>query len=502
MSLRLRERFRSGELDYGLIALVHLVAVGVYRWMGVGFDSKMMSAAMQFADQEWLRRDLLGTVWYLHSQPPGFNLLLGIAAKTGHPVGVMSLIHLLCGLALGPLTASIAAQLGVRRWVALALGVIVAVRPDLMLYEHWMFYSLPVVTAVTATVWCGLRAVGGGGRRWFAATGIGAATALSMHMLVNPAWVAMLGAVLAFGGVGWRRVAIVVAPALLLTMGMMVRNAVVIDQFTLSSWTGPNLSNVTTYRIPEAERQRLVDDGVLSQMAVERSWFIPFDRLDPSDSHFSRCPEPIGNEVVDNPDRPSSTNQNYNFRCYLPFYADDLANVKWTILNRPSAWLNGQVHAWALYFNPPEVNASMLPNLEETESLRKVVRVVELQPGASISPFSPGWGERNWRSTQITEVILFALATIGLGLSARRFPARSSGRTGRLLVVGTIAVLAVSANALELGENNRFRLMVIPLVMAGAAAAVSDVLARRRELVDVAAGDQHCRRDSEPTDTD
>lgn len=502
MSVSLRERVRSGELDYPAIALVHLLAVAFYRAIGVGFDSKMMSAAMQFADEEWLRTDLVGTVWYLHSQPPGFNLLLGLAVKTGHPVGVMSLVHLLCGLALGPLTAAIASRLGVNRWAALAVGLIVAVRPDLLLYEHWMFYSLPVVTAVTATVWCGLRAVDGGGRRWFVATGLAAAAGMSMHTLVNPIWILTMCAVLAFGGIGWRRVLIVAAPGLVLATGMVVRNGIVIDQWTLSSWTGPNLSHITTFRIPESERQRLVDDGTLSRMAIDRSWFIQFDSLDPSAEEFERCGDPIGNDVVDNPDRPNSTNQNFNFRCYLPFYADELDDATWTILHRPSAWLDGQIHAWGLYFNPPEVNASMSSNLDATDGLRQVVRVVELQPGASISPFSPGWGERNWRSTQITEVIVFVLATIGLGLSARRFPARSSARTGRLMVVGTIAVLAISANSLELGENNRFRLMVIPLVMAGAAVTVSDMLARRRELVDVAAGDQHCRRDPEPTDTD
>jgi len=98
----MRKWTRSPDLPY-LLALAALFAVSrvVFRLVGVRFSTDQLHIAIQYLDPELLRHHLAQSVWYLHTQPPLYNLYLGTVLKlfSGHEGLAFHAVHLALGLA-------------------------------------------------------------------------------------------------------------------------------------------------------------------------------------------------------------------------------------------------------------------------------------------------------------------------------------------------------------------------------------------------------------------
>ena len=68
---------------WALLVVVSVFAVSrLAAWAaGVRFDASILTWYWQFLDVELLRHDLARSLWYLHAQPPLFNLFLGSVLK-------------------------------------------------------------------------------------------------------------------------------------------------------------------------------------------------------------------------------------------------------------------------------------------------------------------------------------------------------------------------------------------------------------------------------------
>ncbi len=66
---------RSALILAALFVAVRLIVLA----LGQRFDADNLTSWMQIADLALLREHLWRTLWYLHSQPPLFNLMIGLA---------------------------------------------------------------------------------------------------------------------------------------------------------------------------------------------------------------------------------------------------------------------------------------------------------------------------------------------------------------------------------------------------------------------------------------
>ncbi len=64
-----------------LLAAVFLFVHAVYAVLGVSFDTGMLRMGWQLLDPGLLREDLLRGVYYLHGQPPAYNVFVGAVLK-------------------------------------------------------------------------------------------------------------------------------------------------------------------------------------------------------------------------------------------------------------------------------------------------------------------------------------------------------------------------------------------------------------------------------------
>src|ERR1700733_4435082 len=85
---------------YALLAMAFAVSRLGYYLLGVRFDARPVLHYFQFIDPELLKHRLLESLFYLHIQPPGWNLYVGAVLEffpTSYPA-VFEVIYLLLGL--------------------------------------------------------------------------------------------------------------------------------------------------------------------------------------------------------------------------------------------------------------------------------------------------------------------------------------------------------------------------------------------------------------------
>ena len=502
-----RRSWRDERSAVAVVVGVWLASRAAVWAAGVRFDSRMFTNAMQLADPVWLRADPVRSVWYLHTQPPGFNLLSAALLATSHEHTVAQALFHLVGLAM-VLGAYMACRgLGLGRAAATVVAAVLAVRPDLLLYEHWYFYTF-IEAAILVGILVAFTRWGPEPRTMQLLTvGVGLAALAGLHALFGPWWLAGVAAIL-LRRVGLRRAAICVAPAVLLIGAVMMKNWIVFDHATMSSWQGTNLARITTNQLSEHERRSLVAAGKLSRSALEPSWSVHWD--DPSVPHPKVAVGPaVKVAVLDAPRKPTGGEANYNHRWYLARYDSDLADATWVIRHRPGVWLRGMWRSWGIYFNPSDDNLRMIDNLDAVSAYRTAWRVPLVQPRTSLGQFDPSWERDSWRGVQFGEVVASVLAAAALWLRRWRRHRTGSAITSPewltlAFVTWCVVGTAVVANAVELGENNRFRLAVVPVTVIGAAVAIRELVLLVRTPTaaptHAAAGDESARADAAPDD--
>jgi len=133
-----------------LSAIFILSRVFYYEFAGVRFDGTPLVYFAQIADPHLLKTDLLRTILYLHSQPPLFNLVIGLALKA-FPADyelALSVAYTAAGFAFMAGLYLLMLSLRVNGVVALVLTAIHTISPATVRYENWLFYSCPVAAGL------------------------------------------------------------------------------------------------------------------------------------------------------------------------------------------------------------------------------------------------------------------------------------------------------------------------------------------------------------------
>jgi hypothetical protein len=148
-----------------LIGVVFVVSRVVYSTvLNVEFDASPLSYYVQYLDPRLLKEDLLRSLLNLHSQPPAFNLFLGLVLKT-FPTRydvVFHLVFLAAGLLMAWVLYLTMVSFGVRHAIAAGITILALCDPTTVLYEHWLFYTYPLMLLILMAVWLLRRATTAG----------------------------------------------------------------------------------------------------------------------------------------------------------------------------------------------------------------------------------------------------------------------------------------------------------------------------------------------------
>jgi hypothetical protein len=447
---------------------------------GVRFDASQLAIYWQFADPKLLKSHLLGTVFYLHIEPPLFNLFLGTVLRWSPFSATASfhLVYLVLGAALTLGLYDLARQLGASRRVAVTVTVLITCSPATLLYENFLFYEYPVALGLVAMAVALVRWVRTGSLLAYGVFAVAGAAIVLTRSLFHPIWfIGMLVLALVARPGSTRRPTIIgVSAGVLLVIGAVVlKNVVLFDSPGLSSWVGMNVAETTIQQIPPADRAALIRQGVLSPLAAQLPWE-PYDTYRglaaPCQPHHAG----VGIGVLNTKARPSGAT-NFNYECYLPLFRQYQRDSLAAALHRPADVLRGQVDSWQLSFAPATKLKDLDGNRTRLRTLndvyRRAVYLEVVVPRAARSPNPRGDPLGNTIPLSVTVLVAFAVVLGRGGHHLRRWVTGRRGRFGaplpgavlEVFIAVTMLWTFVVSNAVEFGQNERFRYVVEPLML-------------------------------------
>lgn len=247
-------------LMLAIIVLFALSRLGLWAF-GLAPNPAWVLNHLQNADITLLTQAPLQTVWYMHSQPPLWNLILGAAAVLGQgdPAVIATIIlgvHMAISMAVILMINAILRRLRVGFGLrALAAGAQLGM-PWVLFFENYVFYQHSTYGLLTLFLW-GWLAFLQDQRHWQSWLAFGAFALLSwVWSVFHPVMLVLLlvGLLVAGRGIRWSRLVLPAAAALGLAILPSVKNAYVFDNPSSSSWLGLNLMKTVTWT-PEEDRQ-------------------------------------------------------------------------------------------------------------------------------------------------------------------------------------------------------------------------------------------------------
>ncbi len=258
------------------------------------YDDGLLHNAYQLLDVRLLREQPFTSIFYLHSQPPLFNLFTAaiVQLPDGLVQSALAVIWAAAGLATALLLYATMVRLGTRPWLGVAVVSLFLVAPETLLTESWFFYS-ELQILVTAIALFALTRFATDRRT---RDGVLFAGSLGVLVLLRSSFHIVLMVLVLV--VVWRQLALTrrqiatIAVVPLVVVGAWsVKNVVVFDSWTNSTWLGMNVSYLAHAGVSQSDCRRLVADGTVSASACRVAFRAPsaYTARFPHTEHFGNA---------------------------------------------------------------------------------------------------------------------------------------------------------------------------------------------------------------------
>jgi hypothetical protein len=206
----------------------------------------------QFQNPQILRDDLVAGVWYMHSQPPLWNLLYGVSLKLFGDAALLYATAIASNALSTVLIYRLIITLSGASGVAFVTAAIFAVMPAALLYENFPLSTSFVAAMVLLATWGALELNGPQRRAAFLGFVLAMWTLTmsraTFHIAVVPLACAL--ACLPWRGAWLRRFLPLLAASISLPLLVYAKNWVLFDSFAASSWGPMNLARMVTVDVP------------------------------------------------------------------------------------------------------------------------------------------------------------------------------------------------------------------------------------------------------------
>ena len=303
----------------------------VFFMLGIRLDTTTLYTMWQIVDPVWLRRELVETLFYLHGQPPLFNLMIGVVAKLPEATWapVWSAMFMGFGLALCLGIYKLCRAFDFAPSASAAAALLFSISPQAILFENWLLYTYPTALLLTLGSYFTIRYLRTGSTSVLWAAVLSFAAVCLMRSMFHLAWLVIL-----FGFIWWatlmagyarRRAAAALLTGIAIVAGVYTKNFVLYDSFGASSWFGMTLLQTVyyqrswdwqarAYRAADGDAiDRLLEQGKLSAAAR----YGAFSQRISEDETLSGLVSRPGIRILARPFKSKSRYTNYNYEPYI-----------------------------------------------------------------------------------------------------------------------------------------------------------------------------------------
>jgi hypothetical protein len=473
---------RQHFTDVKLLTAAFVVSRMIYYAVGVRMF--ILHKQWQLLDRQQLKGHLFASLFYLHSQPPLYNLFTGVDLKLPRfwQLPFLSVSSALLGLVIVLSTFLLCLELRFSRSVAYVIAFAVLLSPSFIANENYYYDTIPTAAALIVGGLCLARYFRSGSLRW----GLGYGSSLALVVLTNSTfqWPWMLVLLLPLAvrtHWDWRKVARVTLLPVVLVGGWQLKDAVMFHTYTTSSWTGMNLYRVAFHNVGLYQINRLVEQNQLSPVALHSPFVTPVATYVPK---LVSAHPGTGEPVLDNRLKSNGQGINLNNANFIAisnaYLKDDLRYIELAPMHYLATALTGvriSLITPDQYFILPPVTSHISAYEHWFD------RIVMLEPGDLSSQKADTINTTGtpppWEDISYTQAFVFLLSLVGLPLLLiRRRRGASGSATYWLLayVFANFVYVLVSTSLLDVGENNRFLFELGPLPLIGAVGVVASAM--------------------------
>ena len=426
----------------------------------------------QMLDIAWLQNDLWGSLYYLHSQPPFYNFLIGVFAKLfpqSYPE-VLSVLYLLLSLGIYVMMFRILLFFRLPGWLAFAAATLYILTPEALLYERWIFYTWFNAFLLVSALFVLVRYLDTERQLYlllfFLYLAMLMLTRSLFHLIFLPGVVLLL---VWMDKRAWKRVVGYSLIPLVLVGGLYMKNYLTFGFFGGSSWLGMNLARVATHatldhslgelmHMPYAQKEQEMkmhleklyrEKKIHSPMLVGA--FKPLDTYEKS--YRNKIPLKFQHIPMLTEELKSSEYRNLNHYDYLAISADMKKDDLTLIAGHPAGYARTVAMALMNYIRPAW---DYLFVEENAGKIRRYIKRFELEDLG---------GTLKGKYGLISVLLLPLMIVFGVVYAAVLLYHHSRKRAAAALFALYSILFVMGIGILvEIGELNRMRVMTDPLL--------------------------------------
>ncbi len=451
----------------------------LYAQKGVVFDFIPLAWFWQYLDIDLLKHDLMRSLFYLHSQPPLFNLFLGVVLKAApsNVFQVFQAIFLVLGIVFTLGLYRFLVNFRVSPTLAVLFTLVFIATPQFVLYGNWLFYTFPAMVLLLLGLFFIKRYLDRSSKI-SAFIGFFLLAMVSLTVSMFPlVWflVNLLCVYLLVEKKEQKEIKKIALVPLILIVAVLLKNAVVFGSFNSSSWTGLNLNRMTL--VSTAHKRAWIAQGRLSPLTIMPG-FQPIDKFPPG----LMTQKPWGVPALDAPYK-SSGEPNYNYIGYIAlsrlYLRESLDVISW----RPQDYLLSCAMAYNIFCLPSTYGHHVIfsANQEKVEDIEGIFNDgLMFFRKLQFFTYRIDFGEKTllqygqpavrYVDFDFYVTLVFFLYPVlilwalwkGFSLGGKRVFDRNEKIMLLLLALNILWVMLVG-NMIDIGENNRYRKVIDPL---------------------------------------
>ncbi len=438
---------------------------------GVKFNTIPLSTFWQYLDVTILSGNLLEGVYYLHSQPPLFNLFLGGVLKLFpnnnnyffHAAYLLFGFVIYCGI-YHILYSKIYSQC----W-SFVLATIFILTPEAVLYENWLMYTWLIAAFLVAAAYAVMKYENTLDPK-FALLFV---LLISLLCLTRSAFHPLYLAFSIFLLVGikseYRRVIYFFSGTALALVGMLLlKNLLLFGFFGSSSWLGMNMWTIT----PKSVIHRMKADNMFYEIAKKE----PFLSISGYPEKYSIVPEKYSGLQQLTNEYKVNGKRNYNHYGYIGLSRDyqelSLKIISYDFIG----YLRNVFKGWMVYSKPAWQFMPLAENRMAIDSYIDLSSLLKLR----LNMEKYMLGDRAEKEVPFSSYLLMPAVFLVILCGAIKkivYKIKFKERIGvfNVFILVTILYLAVVVIFFQFGENNRMRVMSDPLIYIAVILAVNEL---------------------------
>jgi len=462
---------KSDKKSLCIIVSAFVLSRILYYHLGVRFDISHLHTAWQFIDVDLLQNRLFESLFFLHSQPPMFNLFLGIVLKlfpSNYPI-IFHIIYLVLGLTLSISIFLIMRAVKVQQSLSVILTILFMCNPSVVIYENWLFYSYPIATCLCLSALFFYKFLLTEKGSYAFAFFVLAAVLILTRGMFHLIW--LIGIILFLIFVKQKMRKLIFQACLLpllIVILVYVKNAALFGSMTTSStWSGYHVQKITIGQLSRNQILMLVLQGKISEVSIYD--LLKDKGIEWYQTHGFFDLRKTGVPVLDRLYR-STGKLNYNHLGFTSIAKRYQKDGFYVLTHFPLHYLKALKRGYYIYFFPAPTDITF-PNRQYIHKIEKIYNFMfygisqEYDLYSRNLNFSDDLFNIKWdwfNGSLFILLILYHIFLIlyGMGITVRGIR-DDKGGSSEILVISylwiNIIYVTVASNALATWATNRYR---------------------------------------------